>query len=135
MPIARAGLDVTRMHSGRSRQNILATTRREMMRGRALAFMAALNAAHADLLEQAVRRRDAIIPAYTNSMRAQPTNFGHLMLADDAALARDGERLRQGYARLDQSPLGAAALGTSSFPVDRPRLADLLGFAAVAENS
>ncbi len=133
--IARAGPDVTRMHSGRSRQDILATTRREMMRDRALAFMAALDAARADLLEQAERHRDAIIPAYTNGVQAQPTTFGHTMLAYAAVLARDAERVRQAWARLDQSPLGSAALGTSSFPVDRARLAALLGFAGVAENS
>lgn len=133
--IARAGPDATRMHSGRSRQDILATTRREMMRDRALDFMAALNAARADLLEQAERHRDAIIPAYTNGVQAQPTTFGHVMLAYAAVLARDAERLRQAWARLDECPLGSAALGTSSFPVDRARLAALLGFAGVADNS
>ena len=133
--IARAGPDVTRMHAGRSRQDILATTRREMMRDRALDFMSALDAARADLLEQAERHRDAIVPAYTNGVQAQPTTFGHVMLAYGAVLARDAERLRQAWARLDELPLGSAALGTSSFPVDRARLAALLGFAAVADNS
>ena len=133
--IARAGPDVTRMHSGRSRQDILATTRREMMRERTLSFYDALTGVRADLLEQAERHRDAIIPAYTNGVQAQPTTFGHVMLAYDAVLARDTERLRQAWDRLDLSPLGSAALGTSSFPVDRARLAALLGFAGVAENS
>ena len=133
--IAQAGPDVTRMHSGRSRQDILATTRREMMRDRTLAFLAALDAVRAALLDQVARHRDAIIPAYTNGVQAQPTTFGHLMLAYDAALARSAARVRQAWERLDQSPLGSAALGTSSFPVDRARLASLLGFAAVAENS
>ena len=133
--IARAGPDVTRMHSGRSRQDILATTRREMMREQALAFLAALDAARADLLALAERHRDAIIPAYTNGVQAQPTTFGHVMLAYAASFARGAERVRQAWMRLDQSPLGSAALGTSSFPVDRARLAGLLGFAAVAENS
>ncbi len=132
---ARAGPDATRMHSGRSRQDILATTRREMMREQALEFLAALNAARADALALAERHRDAIIPAYTNGVQAQPTTFGHVMLAYAAAFARTAERVRQAWARLDQSPLGSAALGTSSFPVDRARLAGLLGFADVAENS
>ncbi|MDT7951529.1 MAG: lyase family protein [Acetobacteraceae bacterium] len=133
--IARAGPDVTRMHSGRSRQDILATTRREMMRERALALADALDGVRADLLEQAERHRDAIVPAYTNGVQAQPTTFGHIMLAFDAVLARDTERVRQAWVRLDLSPLGSAALGTSSFPVDRARLAQLLGFADVADNS
>ena len=133
--IARAGPDATRMHAGRSRQDILATTRREMMRDRALDFLAALDAARGDALAQAERHRDAIIPAYTNGVQAQPTTFGHVMLAYADAFARTAERVRQAWARLDQSPMGSAALGTSSFPVDRARLAGLLGFGGVAENS
>src|SRR5262249_23673955 len=61
--------------------------------------------------------------------------FGHHLCVYASVLERDAERLRQTYGRLNLSPLGAAALGTSSFPVDRPRLADLLGFDGVVENS
>src|SRR5262249_62025267 len=61
--------------------------------------------------------------------------FGHHLCVYASVSERDSERLRQTYGRLNLSPLGAAALGTSSFPVDRPRLADLLGFDGVVENS
>ena len=74
---------------------------------------------------------NAIIPAYTWGVQAQPITFGHYLLAYSAALSRTAERMRQAYARLNLSPLGAAALGTSSFPVNRPRLAELLGFDGV----
>lgn len=81
------------------------------------------------------REANTIVPAYTNGVQAQPTTLGHLYLGYAAVLARDAQRLREAWARLNLSPLGAAALGTSSFPVDRKRLAELLGFDAPVENS
>ncbi|MDQ8033616.1 MAG: argininosuccinate lyase [Bordetella sp.] len=130
-----AGPDATRMHSGRSRQDILATTRRVMLRDRMLDLYDALNDTHERFNTLAARYADVIVPAYTNGVQAQPITYGHYLLGYSAALARDAERVRQAYARLNLSPMGSAALGTSSFPVDRKRLADLLGFDGVAENS
>jgi argininosuccinate lyase len=97
--------------------------------------MEAMNVARAKVLALAADNADTIVPAYTNGVQAQPTTYGHYLLALASALDRDAERLRQAYARLNLSPLGSAALGTSSFPVDRKRLADLLGFDGVVENS
>ena len=133
--VAVAGPDVTRMHSGRSRQDILATTRRVMQRDRLLALMGAMDEMRAVLVGLAERNQDVIVPAYTNGVQAQPTSYAHYLLGFAAAYARDAERMRQAYARLNLSPMGSAALGTSSFPVDRPRLAALLGFDGVDENS
>jgi argininosuccinate lyase len=133
--IAVAGPDATRMHSGRSRQDILATTRRVMLRERVLDLADSMDAARDKLIALASRNVSTIVPAYTNGVQAQPTSYAHYLLAFAAAFARDGERLRQVYARLNLSPLGSAALGTSSFPVNRPRLAELLGFDGVLENS
>ena len=133
--IAIAGPDVTRMHSGRSRQDILATTRRVMQRDRLLALMDSMDTARGKLIALAAKNQDTIVPAYTNGVQAQPTTYGHYLLGFASAYDRDAERMRQAWARLNLSPMGTAALGTSSFPIDRPRLAALLGFDAVAENS
>lgn len=133
--LAYAGPDGSRMHSGRSRQDILSTTRRLMQRERALALMEQMNKSKAVMLKLAEDNLDTIVPAYTNGVQAQPTTYAHYLLAFGAAFGRDAERLRQAYARLNLNPLGAAALGTSSFPVDRNRLAQLLGFDGPVENS
>lgn len=133
--LAIAGPDGSRMHSGRSRQDILATNRRLMQRERVLDLMAAMNQSKAQILALAAQHVDTIVPAYTNGVQAQPTTFAHYLLAFAEAFGRDSARLQEAYARLNLSPLGAAALGTSSFPVDRHRLAELLGFDGTVENS
>ena len=133
--IAAGGADVTRMHSGRSRQDIGATRNRLFQREQVLATFAALNNARATLLDFAAKYPDAIVPAYTVGVQAQPISFGHYILAYVEALERNAERLRRAYANVNKSPLGAAALGTSSFPVNRARLAELLGFDGIVENS
>jgi argininosuccinate lyase len=133
--IAVGGPDVTRLHSGRSRQDIGSTSRRLFLRDDLIAAFVRLGEARATLLAIAEKNPNAIVPAYTWGVQAQPISFGHYLLGYAEALARDGERYRQAYARLNLSPLGAAALGTSSFPVNRPRLAELLWFDGVVENS
>jgi argininosuccinate lyase len=68
-------------------------------------------------------------------VQAQPTTFAHYLLAFESALARATERLQQAYTRVNKCPLGTAALATSSFPLDRHRLAELLGFEGLVENA
>jgi argininosuccinate lyase len=133
--IAAGGPDVTRMHSGRSRQDIGATRNRLFQRAQVLATFAALSNARATLLDFAAKYPDAIVPAYTVGVQAQPISFGHYILAYVEALERNTERLRRAYGNVNKSPLGSAALGTSSFPVNRARLAELLGFDGIVENS
>ena len=133
--IAAGGPDISRLHSGRSRQDIGATTERLMLRDDFLAAFEKLNNFRAALLAFGNQAPDAILPAYTWGVQAQPITLGHYVSANASAFDRAATRLRESYARLNQSPLGAAALGTSSFPVDRPRLSDLLGFDAPIENA
>ena len=133
--IAIVGQDASRLHIGRSRQDIGATIARMSLRDGLLGEFEALLAAREKLLAMAGQHTRTIIPAYTHGVQAQPTTLAHVLLAWESALARSCERLQQIYPRINMSPLGAAALATSSFPVDRKRLAVLLGFDGVAENS
>ncbi len=95
----------------------------------------ALVTAREKLLRLAALHTETIIPAYTHGVQAQPTTFAHYLLAFAAALARTTERMREVYARVNRNPLGAAALATSSFALDRRRLAELLGFEGLVENA
>jgi argininosuccinate lyase len=133
--IAVAGADASRLHTGRSRQDIAATIARMNLRDGLLRELQALSDARAALLRLAAQHVDTIIPAYTHGVQAQPTTLAHYLLAFASALRRQGERMCEAYARINRSPLGAAALATSSFPLDRSRLAILLGFDGMIENA
>jgi argininosuccinate lyase len=135
MVIAAAGPDASRMHTGRSRQDIESTYQRDYAREGLLSDFEALNESRATLLALAGKHLETIVPAYTLDVQAQPTSLAHYLSATAQALDRDGERLRASYARVNRSPLGAAALATSGFALDRARLATLLGFDGVVENS
>jgi argininosuccinate lyase len=133
--IELAGPEASRIHTGRSRQDIGSTLRRMVLRESLLDSYEALLGARRSLLKLAADHVDTVIPAYTHGVQAQPTSLAHYLLAFSAAFERDTRRLEQVYARLNSSPLGAAALGTSGFALDRRRLAELLGFYSVVENS
>lgn len=130
-----AGPEASRLHTGRSRQDIGSTYRRMALRESLLDTYEALLGARVELLGVATQHVDTIIPAYTHGVQAQPTTLAHYLLAFSAAFERDTERLQHAYSRLNRSPLGAAALGTSGFAINRERLADLLGFESVVDNS
>ena len=132
---AVVGPDASRLHTGRSRQDIASTIARMNLRDGLLKEIEALVTAREKLLTVASRHTETIIPAYTHGVQAQPTTFAHYLLALAAALGRQTERMQQAYARINRNPLGAAALATSSFPLDRERLAVLLGFEGLVENA
>jgi len=132
---AAAGADASRLHTGRSRQDIASTIARMNLRDGVLKELEALVTARDKLIAVAGRHTETIIPAYTHGVQAQPTTFAHYLHACSAALARQTERLKQAYRRINRNPLGAAALATSSFPLDRERLAILLGFEGLVENA
>ncbi len=133
--IEEGGPDVTRLHSGRSRQEIGAVARRLNQREQVLKTMASLDKARAAILTFAAKYPDALVPAYTHGVQAQPISFGHWLLAYSEALERDSQRLKAAFAGVNQSPMGTGALGTSSFPVDRKRLSQLMGFDGILVNS
>lgn len=132
---AVVGADASRLHSGRSRQDLSSTMARMNLRDGLLQEIGALNLARERTLALAAQHAETIIPAYTHGVQAQPTTFAHYLHALAAALARETQRLREAYARINVNPLGAAALATSSFPIDRKRLATLLGFDGLLENA
>lgn len=133
--LAAVGTDGSRLHCGRSRQDISATIARMNLRAGLLDECDALIRARQALLAVAEQHRHTIVPAYTHGVQAQPTTLAHYLLGMASALARSASRLRTAYAHVNQGPLGAAALTTSSFALDRYRLASLLGFDGLVENA
>src|SRR5688572_16380418 len=133
--VAAVGQDASRLHTGRSRQDIASAIARMNLRDGLLKELEALVAARGKLVAVAERHTETIIPAYTHGVQAQPTTFAHYLHALAAALGRQVERMQQAHARINRNPLGAAALATSSFPLDRNRLAALLGFEGLVENA
>ena len=123
------------LHMGRSRQGIGSTLRRYVLREDLLDGYGALIQARESFLRLAADHVETVIPAYTHGVQAQPTSLAHYLLAFASAFERDAERLEEAWSRINQSPMGAAALGTSGFPLNRERLAELLGFGGVVENS
>src|SRR5699024_374010 len=87
------------------------------------------------LLYQAEQHVETIMPAHTHTQPAQPTTFGHFLLALYDNLKRDVERVKQAYETVNQSPMGAAAITTSGFPINRERMAESLDFDGLIETS
>jgi argininosuccinate lyase len=133
--ITIVGPDASRLHTGRSRQDIASTIARMNLRDGLTQLIEAIVIARERILAVASRHTETIIPAYTHGVQAQPTTFAHYLLALGHAMGRTVERLQQVFARVNRSPLGAAALATSGFPLDRERLAKLLGFSGLVENA
>lgn len=133
--IERIGPEASNLHLGRSRNDLGAAMNRMALRDDVLRVAAALSKTRAAVHDVAGRHVDTVMPGFTHAVQAQPTTLAHFLLAFDGALARDTERLRQAYARLNRSPLGAAAITTSGFALNRERLAYLLGFEGLVDNS
>jgi len=129
------GPEASNLHLGRSRNDIGATRERLWLKHAFFTTLARLIDARRILLTRVGEHGNVVIASYTHAVQAQPISLGHYLLALDASLARDSQRLLQAYARIDQSPLGAGALATSGFTLNRRRLADLLGFSTLCENS
>ncbi len=133
--IKAAGLDVTLLHAGRSSQDMHATYRAAILRGDLLNLAEQLNKTSASLVNLAAKHANTIVPNYTNGVAAQPNSFGHYLLGHAAGLERDAQRLREAYVRIDRSAMGTTVLNGSSWPLNRTRMADYLGFAAIVDNA
>jgi argininosuccinate lyase len=130
-----AGEVGARLHTGRSRNDQIATDLRLFTKRELLVVAKQVENLQRVLLERARTAEDVYLPGYTHLQRAQPILLAHHLLAHGWAFARDVDRLMATRRRLDVSPLGAGALAGSSLPLDPDRVAAELGFAARFENS
>jgi argininosuccinate lyase len=133
--IALVGEPGKRLHTGRSRNDQVATDVRLWLRGEVDAIDARLAALLRALAAQAARHAALPMPGFTHLQVAQPVTFGHHLLAYAEMFLRDRERLADCRRRLNRLPLGAAALAGTTFPIDRERVARELGFDGICENS
>jgi len=124
-----------RLHTGRSRNDQVATDIRLYLRGAIDELIDLLGGLRTSLVALAERHAATVMPGFTHLQVAQPVTFGHHLLAYFEMFSRDAERLRDCRRRVNRLPLGAAALAGTSFPIDRARVAVELGFEAVCENS
>jgi argininosuccinate lyase len=129
------GIAGKKLHTGRSRNDQVATDIRLYMRDEIDAICKELTRLQTGLADLAEREFDTIMPGFTHLQTAQPVTFGHHMLAWFEMLQRDYGRLIDCRKRLNYSPLGAAALAGTTYPIDRHYTAELLGFTAPTENS
>ena len=124
-----------RLHTGRSRNDQVATDIRLWLRHEIDVSSGLLRALRARLAELALAHADTILPGFTHLQVAQPVTFGHHLLAYAEMFGRDAERLADCRRRVNRLPLGAAALAGTSYPIDRERVARALGFDEVCRNS
>src|SRR6204780_622842 len=124
-----------RLHTARSRNDQVATDFRLWVRDAVDGIDAALAAYQRALAEKALEHAGTVMPGFTHLQTAQPVTFGHHLLAYVEMAARDRSRFADARTRLNESPLGAAALAGTSFPIDRSMTAKALGFARPTANS
>jgi argininosuccinate lyase len=132
---SKIGAPAGKLHTGRSRNDQVATDFRLFARKAIGLVMADLEALRHALVECGARNADIIIPAYTHLRRAQPIRWSHYCMAFVEMFGRDSERLEQSLGRVDVLPLGSGAVAGSNFPLDRQAVAKELGFAKVSANS
>jgi argininosuccinate lyase len=124
-----------RIHTARSRNDLNVTMYRMVLRFRLLGTLEANSVLRGRLIALASAHRDALMPAYTHNQPAQPTTLGHYLMAAVEFLERDARRLRAAFLDANRSPLGACAITTTGFPIDRELTARLLGFDGLQVNS
>lgn len=134
--IERAGAEIGgKMHLGRGRVDLISALMRLKTRKNLTRLLPALMALRSTLLDRADATADAVMPAYTHLQPAQITTFGHYLMAFYDVATRDLQRLLAAFQSVNSSPLGAAASSGTSWPLNRERVAELLGFSSVVENT
>ena len=123
------------VHTGRSRNDQVTLDLRLYLKKAIISLKKDIIALEDVLLEKAKENVETIMPGYTHMQKAQPITFAHHLLAYAEMLKRDFGRLTDCYKRVDEMPLGAGALATSTYPIDRQAVADYLGFSKVTMNS
>jgi argininosuccinate lyase len=124
-----------KMHTARSRNDIAITLYRMTLRQELMDLAAVIAEVRLSILDLAARHVDTVMPAHTHTQPAQPTTLAHYLLAAVEFLARDSARIHAAFTRVNLSPMGACAITTTGFPIDREFTAQLLGFEGLAENS
>lgn len=132
---AKIGITGKKLHTGRSRNDQVATDIRLYMRDEIDHLSSEITRLQKGLIELAEKEADTIMPGFTHLQTAQPVTFGHHLLAWNEMLERDFARLQDCRKRVNIMPLGAAALAGTTYPIDRNMTAELLGFDAPTENS
>ncbi len=132
---ARLGPVAGKLHTARSRNDQVATDLRLYVRDAVDDLRGRIAAVQGTLIGLAEKHLDTLLPGMTHLQHAQPVRLAHHLLAYFWMLARDGERLEQVRARVNVLPLGAGALAGTTFPINRQRVAELLGFDGVIPNS
>ena len=131
----RIGITGKKLHTGRSRNDQVATDIRLWLREEIDVIVAELERLQRGLLDQAEQHAEVIMPGFTHLQTAQPVTFGHHLLAWFEMLCRDRERLLDCRKRVNRMPLGSAALAGTTYPIDRQLTCELLGFEAISGNS
>ena len=129
------GIAGKKLHTGRSRNDQVATDIRLYLRSEVTHITNQLTRLQSAILDLAEQHADTIMPGFTHLQVAQPITFGHHLMAWFEMLVRDRERLQDCVKRINIMPLGAAALAGTSYPIDRYMTADLLGFSRPSANS
>lgn len=124
-----------KMHIGRSRNDLDNTSNRMYLRDQLLKVISSLVDLREALLNTAAENLETVMVVYTHRKEAQPITFAHYLTALDESVSKSLNRYIELYSRIDQSPLGSGATGGTSWPLDRKRVADLLGFKATVNNT
>ena len=124
-----------KLHTGRSRNDQVATDIRLYLRDNVDGLLVDINKLQIELLDLAEKESSTIMPGFTHLQAAQPVIFGHHLMAYFEMLSRDFERLEECRKRINSSPLGAAALAGTTYPINRKRTAELLEFENICSNS